>query len=145
MNGTTLGNRESQHDIEDLLNFNHVKRKLVWPATRIGQFQDKQQQGNGLVNNEHDILDVQNCKPVIRKPIIPAITIDHFLKIQGIHLDDETKRDNYTTGNVEFMHTPIINEHNKGLDNLVDKEGLGGDEYDAEEEINIDCNPKGMC
>ena len=27
--GTTLGNEVVQHDIEDLLNFNHVKRKLV--------------------------------------------------------------------------------------------------------------------
>ena len=97
-----------------------------------------------MVHNEHDILDVPNCKQVIRKPIIPAITIDHFLKIQGIHLDDETKRDNYTTGNVEFMHTPIINEMNKGLDDLVDQEELEGDESDAEEEINIECNLKGM-
>ena len=61
-----------------------------------------------------------------------------------IRLDDETKCDNQTTANVEFMHTPIINEHNKGLDDLVDQEELEGDECDAEEEINIECNLKGM-
>ncbi|KAK6802982.1 hypothetical protein RDI58_000766 [Solanum bulbocastanum] len=40
--GTTLGNGEVQHDIEDLLNFKQVKRKLVRPATSIDQFLDKQ-------------------------------------------------------------------------------------------------------
>ncbi|KAK6803297.1 hypothetical protein RDI58_001081 [Solanum bulbocastanum] len=39
---------------------------------------------------------------------------------QGIRIDDETKRDNHTIADVEFMHAPIINEHNKGLDDLVD-------------------------
>ena len=39
--GTTLGNGMVQHDIKDLLNFNNVKRKLVRPATSIGQFLDK--------------------------------------------------------------------------------------------------------
>ena len=42
------------------------------------------------------------------------------------------------------MHTLIINEHNKRFDDLVDQEELRGDECDVEEEINIDCNPKGM-
>ncbi|KAH0746229.1 hypothetical protein KY285_007886 [Solanum tuberosum] len=36
--GTTLGNGEVRHDIEDLLNFKHVKRKSVRPATTIDQF-----------------------------------------------------------------------------------------------------------
>jgi len=89
--GTTLGNGEVQHDIEDLLNFKQVKRKSVRPATSIDLFLDKQQ-----IHNEHDI------------------------------------------------HDPIINEHNKGLDDLVDQEELGGDECDVEEEIDIDCSTKGM-
>ena len=89
--GTTLGNGEVQHDIEDLLNVKQVKRKSVWPATSIDLFLDKQQ-----IHNEHDIHDL------------------------------------------------IINEHNKGLDDLVDQEELGGDECDVEEEIDIDCSTKGM-
>ena len=28
---------------------------------------------------------------------------------------------------------------------IVDQEELGEDKCDGEEEINIDCNPKGMC
>ncbi|KAH0746230.1 hypothetical protein KY285_007887 [Solanum tuberosum] len=40
------------------------------------------------------------------------------------------------------MHAPIINKHNKGLDDLVDQEELGGDECDVEEEIDIDCSTK---
>ncbi|XP_015165150.1 uncharacterized protein [Solanum tuberosum] len=40
------------------------------------------------------------------------------------------------------MHAPIINEHNKGLDDLVDQEELGGDDCDVEEEIDIDCSTK---
>uniref|UniRef100_M1DWE1 Uncharacterized protein n=1 Tax=Solanum tuberosum TaxID=4113 RepID=M1DWE1_SOLTU len=41
------------------------------------------------------------------------------------------------------MHSLIINEHNKGLDDLVDQEDqLGGDECDVEEEIDIDCSIK---
>ncbi|KAH0685855.1 hypothetical protein KY284_016408 [Solanum tuberosum] len=87
--GTTVGNGEVQHDIEDLLNFKQVKRKSVRPATSIDLFLDKQQ-----IHNEHDI------------------------------------------------HDPIINEHNKGLDDLVDQEQLGGDECDVEEEIDIDCSTK---
>lgn len=92
--------------------------------------------GTTLGNGEarHDILDLPNCKQVKRKPVIPASTLDQFLKDQGIHKDDETKRDNNTTSDVEFMHTPIINEHNKGLDDRVEQE----------EEIDIDCSTKGM-
>ena len=93
-----------------------------------------------MVHNQHDILDVQNSKQEKSKPIIPASTIDRFLINQVICLHDETNPDIHTTTNVEFMHTTIINEHNKGLDNLVDQEKHGGDECDAEEEINIDCN-----
>ncbi|WMV24979.1 hypothetical protein MTR67_018364 [Solanum verrucosum] len=52
MTGTTLGNGEVQHDIEDLLNFKHVKRKSVRPATNIDLFLDKQQ-----IHNERDIPD----------------------------------------------------------------------------------------
>ncbi|KAH0732942.1 hypothetical protein KY289_004130 [Solanum tuberosum] len=135
--GTTLGNGEVQHDIEDLLNFKQVKRKSVLPSTSIDQFLDKQ-----WIHNEHDIHDLPNCKQVKRKSIIPANSLDQFQKNQGIHIDDEIKRDNHTIANVEFMCAPIINEHNKGLDNLVDQEVLGGDECDVEEEIGIDCSTK---
>ncbi|KAH0776421.1 hypothetical protein KY290_007832 [Solanum tuberosum] len=135
--GTTLGNGEVQHDIEDLLNFKQLKRKSVRPATSIDQFLDKQQ-----IHNEHDIHDLPNCKQVKRKSIIPANNLDQFQNNQGIHIDDETKRDNHTITDVEFMHAPIINEHNKGLDDLVDQEELRRDECDVEEEIDIDCSTK---
>ena len=67
--------------------------------------------GTTLGNGEarHDILDLPNCKQAKRKPVIPASTLDLFLKDQGLHKDDETKRDNHTTTDVEFMHIPIIN------------------------------------
>ncbi|KAK6784183.1 hypothetical protein RDI58_017637 [Solanum bulbocastanum] len=102
MTGTTLGNGEVQHDIEDLLNFKQVKRKSV----------------------------------------IPANSLDLFQNNQGIRIDDETKRDNHTIADVDFTHAPIINEHNKGLDDLVVQEELDGDECDVEEEIDIDCSTK---
>lgn len=41
------------------------------------------------------------------------------------------------------MHTPFINEHNKGLDYLVDEE-LVQDECDVEQKIDIDCSKNGM-
>ena len=44
-----------------------------------------------------------------RKPVIPASTLDQFLKDQGIHKDDETKRDNKTTSDVEFMLLLLMN------------------------------------
>ena len=92
--------------------------------------------GTTLGNGEarHDILDLTKCKQVKRKPVIQANTIDEFLKDQGIHKDGKTKRDNNTRSDVEFMHTPIINKHNKGLDYRVEQE----------EEIDIDCSTKGM-
>uniref|UniRef100_M1E081 Uncharacterized protein n=1 Tax=Solanum tuberosum TaxID=4113 RepID=M1E081_SOLTU len=131
------GNGEVQHDIEDLLNFKHVKRKSVRPATTIDQFLDNQR-----IHNEHDIHDLPNCKQVKRKSVIPTNSLNQLQKNQGIRIDDETKRDNHTIADVEFMHAPIINEHNKGLDDLVDQEELGGDECDVEEEIDIDCSTK---
>ncbi|WMV37517.1 hypothetical protein MTR67_030902 [Solanum verrucosum] len=134
---STLGNGEVQHDIEDLLNFKQVKRKSVRPATSIDQFLDNQR-----IHNEHNIHDLPNCKKVKRKSVIPANSLDQFQKNQGICIDDETKRDNHTIADVEFMHAPIINEHNKGLDDLVDQEELGGDECDVEEEIGIDYSTK---
>ncbi|WMV24438.1 hypothetical protein MTR67_017823 [Solanum verrucosum] len=135
--GTTLGNREVQHDIEDLLKFKQVKRKSVRPATGIDQFLDNQR-----IHNEHDNHDLPNCKQVKRKSVIPSNSLDQFQKNQGIRIDDETKRDNHTIADVEFMHAHIINEHNKGLDDLVDQEELSGDECDVEEEIDIDCSTK---
>lgn len=101
-----------------------------------GQFLDKQQ-----IHNEHDILHLPNFKHVKRKPVIPASTLDEFLRNLGKHIDDEKKYDNHTTADV---HTPINNEHNKGLDDIVDEEELGGDEWDVKEENNIDCSTIGM-
>ncbi|KAH0650361.1 hypothetical protein KY284_030273 [Solanum tuberosum] len=69
-------------------------------------------------------------------------SLDQFQKNQGIHINDKTKHDNHTIADVEFMHATIINEHNKGLDDLVDHEELGGDEWDVEEEIDIDYSTK---
>ena len=98
--------------------------------------------GNGEAR--HDTLDLPNCKQVKRKPVIPASTLDQLLKDQGIHKDDETKRDNNTTSDVEFMHTPIINEHKKGLDDRVEQEEFSKDNCDVEKEIDIDFSTKGM-
>ncbi|KAK6782368.1 hypothetical protein RDI58_020164 [Solanum bulbocastanum] len=106
--GTTLGNKEVEHDIHDLLNFKQVKRKLVLPATSIDQFLDKQR-----LHNEHDIHDLPNCKQVKRKLVIPANSLEQFQKNQGICIEDETNRDNHTIADIKFMHAPIINEHNK--------------------------------
>ncbi|KAH0725276.1 hypothetical protein KY284_001141 [Solanum tuberosum] len=83
--------------------------------------------GNGEV--QHDIKDLLNFKQVKRKSVQPATSIDLFLDKKQIH-------------NEHDIHDPIINEHNKGLDDLVDQEELGGDECDVEEEIDIDCSTK---
>ncbi|KAH0725481.1 hypothetical protein KY284_001346 [Solanum tuberosum] len=83
--------------------------------------------GNGEV--QHDNEDLLNFKQVKRKSVRPTTTIDLFLDKQQIH-------------NEHDIHDPIINEHNKGLDDLVDQEELGGDECDVEEEIDIDCSTK---
>ncbi|KAH0652851.1 hypothetical protein KY289_030529 [Solanum tuberosum] len=56
----TLGNAEEQHDIQDLLNFKQVKRKLVLPATSLDQFLEEQQ-----LQKEHDIHDLPNCKQLM--------------------------------------------------------------------------------
>ncbi|KAH0714407.1 hypothetical protein KY284_007312 [Solanum tuberosum] len=83
--------------------------------------------GNGEA--QHDNEDLLNFKQVKRKSVRPATTIDLFLDKQQIH-------------NEHDIHDPIINEHNKGLDDLVDQEELGGDECDVEEESDIDCSTK---
>ncbi|WMV25418.1 hypothetical protein MTR67_018803 [Solanum verrucosum] len=83
--------------------------------------------GNGEV--QYDNEDLLNFKQVKRKSVRPATTIDLFLDKQQIH-------------NEHDIHDPIINEHNKGLDDLVDQEELGGDECDVKEEIDIDCSTK---
>ncbi|KAK6786248.1 hypothetical protein RDI58_014773 [Solanum bulbocastanum] len=95
--------------------------------------------GNGEV--KHDIEDLLNVKQVKRKSVRPATSIDHFLDKQQIHNEHDIHD---ISTDVKFMHAPIINEHNKGLDDLVDQEELGGDECDVEEEIDIDCSTKGM-
>ncbi|KAK6791549.1 hypothetical protein RDI58_010630 [Solanum bulbocastanum] len=88
---------------------------------------------------------------VKRKSVQPTTSIAQFLDKQQIHNEhdihdlpnyDEIKCDNHTIVDVKFMHAPIINEHNKGLDDFVDQEELGGDECDVEEEIDIDCSKK---
>ena len=63
--------------------------------------------GNGEAR--HDILNLPSCKQVKRKLVIPTSTFDQFLKDQGIHKDDETKRDNKTTSDVEFMLLLLMN------------------------------------
>ncbi|KAG5606852.1 hypothetical protein H5410_028344 [Solanum commersonii] len=73
---------------------------------------------------------------------VTGTTLGNREKNQGIRIDDETKRDNHTIADIKFMHAPIINEHNKGLDDLVDQEELDGDECDVEEEIDIDYSTK---
>ena len=50
LTGTTLRNGEEQHEIQDLLNFKLVKRKLVLPATSVEQFLKDQE-----MHKEHDI------------------------------------------------------------------------------------------
>ncbi|KAG5600613.1 hypothetical protein H5410_031983 [Solanum commersonii] len=85
--------------------------------------------GNGEV--QHDIEDLLNFKQVKRKSVRPATSIDLFLDKQQIC-------------NEQDNHDPIISEHNKGLDDLVDQEELGGDECDVEEEIDIECSTKGQ-
>ncbi|KAG5580625.1 hypothetical protein H5410_051252 [Solanum commersonii] len=66
---------------------------------------------------------------------VTGTTLGNGEKNQGIRIDDETKHDNHTIANVEFMHTHIINEHNEGLDDLVDQEELGGDECDEKRKL----------
>ncbi|KAG5591260.1 hypothetical protein H5410_041774 [Solanum commersonii] len=85
--GTTLGNREEQHDIQDLLSFKQVKRKLVLPATSVDQFLKKQ-----YIHKEHDIdHDLPNKKQVKKKSLILATSFDQFQKQQGIVIGDERK------------------------------------------------------
>lgn len=55
--GETLGNVEEQHDIQDPLNFKHVKRKSVLSATSHDQFLEEQ-----WLQKEHDIDDLPSCK-----------------------------------------------------------------------------------
>ncbi|KAH0773606.1 hypothetical protein KY290_010743 [Solanum tuberosum] len=119
--GETLGNAEEQHDIQDLLNFKQVKRKLVLLATSPDQFLEEQR-----LQKEHVIHDLPNCKQVKRKSVIPATSLDQFSKKQAIHIDDETKTDNH-----------------KVADDLVDQEEIGGDECAIDEEIGIDCGSEG--
>ncbi|WMV46924.1 hypothetical protein MTR67_040309 [Solanum verrucosum] len=59
--GTTLGNGEEQHDIQDLLSFKQVKKKSLIPATSLDQFQKQQ----GIVIGDerkqinHTVADVK--------------------------------------------------------------------------------------
>lgn len=59
-----------------------------------------------------------------------------------MHVGDETKQDNPTVDDVEFMHDPFIDEHNKGLDALLDQVNEKGCAID--EDIDIDCSTKGI-
>ncbi|KAH0729483.1 hypothetical protein KY289_000671 [Solanum tuberosum] len=135
---TTLGNEEEQHDIQDLLSFKQVKRKLVLPATGVNQFLKKQ-------HKEHDIdHDLPNINQVKKKSVIPATSLDQFQKQQGIVIGDERKPVNHTVADVEYMSAPSIHEHNKGLDDLEDQEEIGEDECAIDEEVDIDCSTKGI-
>ncbi|KAH0743119.1 hypothetical protein KY290_031112 [Solanum tuberosum] len=136
--GTTLGNEEEQHDIQDLLSFKQVKRKLVLPATSVDKFLKKQYK-------EHDIdHDLPNIKHVKKKSVIPATSLDQFQKQQGIVIGDERKHVNHTVADVEYMPAPFIHEHTKGLDDLEDQEEIGEDDCAIDEEVDIDCSTKGI-
>ncbi|KAL3358930.1 hypothetical protein AABB24_015827 [Solanum stoloniferum] len=138
--GTTLGNGEEQHDIQDLLSFKQVKKKLVVPATSVDQFLKKQE-----IHKEHDIdHDLPNKKQVKKKSLIPGTSLDQFQKQQGIVIGDERKQINHTIADVKYMPAPSIHEHNKGLDALEDQEEIGEDECAIDEEVDINCSTKGI-
>ncbi|KAG5631555.1 hypothetical protein H5410_003272 [Solanum commersonii] len=82
-------------------------------AVKGGSRSDQPPKINSKDTNEHDIHDLPNCKQVKRKSFILTNSPDQFQNNQGIRIDDETKRDNHTIADVEFMHVPIINEQNK--------------------------------
>ncbi|KAG5567932.1 hypothetical protein H5410_065052 [Solanum commersonii] len=127
--GTILGNGEEQHDIQDLLSFKQVKKKLVVPTTSVDQFLKKQE-----IHKENDIdHDLPNKKQVKKKSLIPATSLDQFQKKQGIVIAD-----------VEYMPASSIHEHNKGLDAFEDLEEIGEDECAIDEEVDIDCSTKGI-
>ncbi|KAH0706328.1 hypothetical protein KY285_010833 [Solanum tuberosum] len=76
--GTTLGNGEEQYDIQDLLSFKQVKKKLVLPATSIDQFLKKQE-----IHKEHDIdHDLPNKK---RKQINYTVSDVEYMPAPSIH------------------------------------------------------------
>ncbi|KAH0761268.1 hypothetical protein KY290_017341 [Solanum tuberosum] len=137
---TTLGNGEEQHDIQDLLSFKQVKKKLVVPATSVDQFLKKQE-----IHKEQDIdHDLPNKKQVKKKSLIPATSLDQFQKQQGIIIGDERKQINHTVADVKYMPAPSIHEHNKALDALEDQEEIGEDECAIDEEVDINCSTKGI-
>ncbi|KAH0706173.1 hypothetical protein KY285_010693 [Solanum tuberosum] len=109
----------------------HMNNSRFQTSFKEGVTASVHETGTTLGNEEaqHDNEDLLNFKQVKRKSVRPATTIDLFLDKQQIH-------------NEHDIHDPIINEHNKGLDDLVDQEELGGDECDVEEEIDIDCSTK---
>ncbi|KAH0689211.1 hypothetical protein KY289_016569 [Solanum tuberosum] len=138
--GTTLGNGEEQHDIQDLLSFKQVKKKLVVPATSVDQFLKKQE-----IHKEQDIdHDLPNKKHVKKKSLIPATSLDQFQKQQGIIIGDERKQINHTVADVKYMPAHSIHEHNKALDALEDQEEIGEDECAIDEEVDINCSTKGI-
>ncbi|KAH0730029.1 hypothetical protein KY289_001217 [Solanum tuberosum] len=138
--GTTLGNGEEQHDIQDLLSFKQVKNKLVLPATSVDQFLKKQE-----IHREHDIdHDLPDKKRVKKKSLIPATSLDQFQKQQGIGIGDERKQINHVVADVEYMPAPSIHEYNNRLDALEDQEEINEDECAIDEEVDIDCRTKGI-
>ncbi|KAH0655406.1 hypothetical protein KY285_030288 [Solanum tuberosum] len=67
--GTTLGNGEAQHDIEDLLNFKQVKRKSVRPATRLDDLVDQEELGGDECDVEEEIgIDCSTKGTIARNP-----------------------------------------------------------------------------
>ncbi|KAH0747456.1 hypothetical protein KY285_009113 [Solanum tuberosum] len=85
--GETLGNAEEQHDIQDLLNFEQVKRKSVLPATSLDQFLEEQQ-----LQKEHDINDLPNCKQDIHARNLEEIKEVAFDKGQAVGPTVEGKK-----------------------------------------------------
>uniref|UniRef100_M1DQU6 Uncharacterized protein n=1 Tax=Solanum tuberosum TaxID=4113 RepID=M1DQU6_SOLTU len=119
-----------------------IQEKGIKLPTNNSRFQTSFKEG--VVASVHVTGTTLGNGEVKRKSVIPTNSLDQLQKNQGIRIDDKTKCDNHTIADVEFMHAPIINEHNKGLDDLVDQEELGGDDCDIEEELDIDCSTKGM-
>ena len=131
--GTTLCNGEEQHEIQDLLNFKLVKRKLVLPATSVEQFLKDQE-----IHKEHDIdNDLPTKKHIKKKSLIPPPSLDKFKKQQGIVIGDERKQINHIVADVEYTPTPSIHLHNKGLDDIEDEVEIGKDAVNEDVDINL--------
>ncbi|TMW85714.1 hypothetical protein EJD97_022675 [Solanum chilense] len=106
---------------------------------RLFQFEESIQDNGTKLPMNNSRFHTSFKKDVTASAHMTEKTLD-----QRIHKDDETKRDNHTATDVEFLHTPIINEQNKGSDGRVEQEEFSKDKCDVEEEIDIDCSTKDM-